>query len=339
MKTSFRLATLALVASAALAIAGNAFATQTMTVAQTSSALTIKVAQPQTDPQPAQITIYLPSTNQLSATQPPPGSTIGTTTGHVFARDLGIPLPLTGQVITRDPTQYTDNPCSPGPQLAVWDLQLSVAGQTINILVYVSQTTGDETALGAAKLVVCLAPADVPAGTPGRSPMGAQLLDATFTVNNVVKPTTTSSTWSSKWIPYGVSSAQFNPAGTVQVLSVVAPGAATIKTQVLSKKLKKVRITGRVTQGGKPAAGATVNLLLNSRSRFKTKTNAAGAYTFVLRNTRTTVTVTFFQASAAAAARSVTSAYCPSAPIPNVPCASATASPFTALSKKVRLKL
>src|SRR5947209_3120807 len=77
------------------------------------------------------------------------------------------------------------SPCSPGSNQAVWILQLSVAGQTINLPVYVNPTTAAEAGLGSAKLSVCLAPADTPVGSPGRSPFGAQLKSATFTVNNV----------------------------------------------------------------------------------------------------------------------------------------------------------
>jgi len=47
---------------------------------------------------------------------------------------------------------------------------------------YVSPTSGTEAALGAYRRVICLPPADVPVGTPGRSGFGAQVLDASVTV-------------------------------------------------------------------------------------------------------------------------------------------------------------
>ena len=180
MKTVLRLAVLALAGTAALALAGNALATQQLSVRQTATSLTIKVSQAQSDPQPARIQIYVPAGYTIN-TSAAPGTKIGTTTGTVFARDQNIPLPLSGDVVAVPATTNAPG-CDPVPHIAVWNLSLSVAGQTINLPVHVDQVTGAEVALGAQKLVVCLSPSDVPQGTPGRSPFGAQLLDATFTV-------------------------------------------------------------------------------------------------------------------------------------------------------------
>ena len=55
MKTIFRLAVLALAGTSALGLVGNALATQKLIVKQTTTSLTIKVSQAQTDPQPAHI--------------------------------------------------------------------------------------------------------------------------------------------------------------------------------------------------------------------------------------------------------------------------------------------
>src|SRR3989442_2862667 len=137
MKRLLRLAALLLAAFGALAFAGNALATQKMAVSQSSSSLTIKLNQDQSDVQPAKITIYVPAGYQLNATQAA-GTKIGTTTGQAFARDLNIPLPLTGDVIVADASKYTTSSCSPGAHIAVWLLNLSVAGQTISLPVYVT---------------------------------------------------------------------------------------------------------------------------------------------------------------------------------------------------------
>src|SRR6059058_4500624 len=189
MKTILRLAIVATAAVSALALAGNALATQKLAVTQTASSLTLKLTQTANDAQPARINIYIPTGYTLNTTQTA-GTNIGTTSGQVFARDQNIPLPLTGDVIVDDPAKYTASPCSPGTNQAVWVLQLSVAGQTINLPVYVNPTTAAEAGLGSAKLAVCLTPADTPVGSPGRSPFGAQLKSATFTVNNVFTPPT-----------------------------------------------------------------------------------------------------------------------------------------------------
>jgi hypothetical protein len=337
MKRLAKLAVLACAAMAALAFAGNALATQKLSVAQTPTSLTIKVTQAQSDPQPAKITIYVPTGYSLN-TSAAPGTTIGTTSGSVFARDANIPLPLSGNVVVAPPNTNAPG-CATGTHLAVWNLALSVAGQSINLPVHVDQTTGAETALGSYKMVVCLAPADVPQGTPGRSPNGAQLLEANFTVNNVFQVPTALSTWKALTTPYAAGTGAPNPAGTVETRAIVGSGTVSIKTKVTSKKKRTLRISGNLSQAGAGVAGAQVRLLLNgAASRFTARTAPTGNYTVVLKKTGRK-SVTTFQARATVAERDVTSTACQAPTLPTVPCVSATASGFTAVSSKVRVKL
>jgi hypothetical protein len=335
MKSILRPAALLLVSAAALAFAGNALATQRMAVSQSSSSLTIKLSQDQSDVQPAKITIYVPTGYQLSATQAA-GTKIGTTTGQVFARDVNIPLPLSGDVIVADASKHTADSCSPGAHIAVWLLNLSVAGQTISLPVYVTATSAAEAALGPAKLEVCLGPADVPMGTPGRSPNGAQLLEATFTVQSTITPPAGASRWVSLWTPYTAGSPAPNPAGTVEARSFVGPGSITISAKVVSKKKRILRISGRVTQGGVAVAGAKVRL--NVKGSKTRTTSATGGYAAFFQKTTRKVTTAVFQATATAPARDITASGCASPTQPPIPCVSATAGPFTALSKKLTVR-
>jgi len=197
-------------------------------VKQTTTSLTIKVSQAQSDPQPAHISIYVPNGYTINASAAP-GTRLGSTSGTVFSRDANIPLPLSGDVIAVPPTTNAPG-CDPVPHIAVWNLALSVAGQAINIPVHVDQTSGAETALGAYKLVVCLAPDDVPAGTPGRSPNGARLLDATFTVDNVFTVPAGPSVWDAITTPWAGGAPR--PAGTVETRAFVANGTVTLAKAV-----------------------------------------------------------------------------------------------------------
>jgi len=340
MKTIFRLATVSAVGVAALALAGNALATQRLAVTQSATSLTIKLTQDASDQQPAKVQIYLPA-GYTANTSSAPGTTIGTTTGVVIARDeANIDLPLTGDVIVADPATHTKDPCSPGNNLAVWILQLSVAGQTINLPVYLNPTASTEAGLGSAKLSVCLSPSDTPQGSPGRSPFGAQLKSATFTVNNVFTPPTGPSRWESLWTPYAAGTGVPNPAGTVQARPFVGPGGITLAGRITSKAKRVVTLTGRVGTSGISVVGATVNLLLNGKARYKTKTSATGAYRFRLQKKKgSKVTTTFFQAQVTVAERDVTTTGCASPAIPPIPCVSATEGAFTATSKKVRIRI
>jgi len=334
MKTILRLAVLAFAGIATLAFAGNALATQKLSVNQSTTSLTIKVSQAQSDAQPAKISIYVPTGYSINASAAP-GTKIGSTTGTVFSRDASIPLPLSGDVVV---SATSDAPtCDPVPHLAVWNLALSVAGQNITLPVHVDQLAGPEAALGAYKLVVCLAPDDVPVGTPGRSPNGARLLDATFTVNSIFTVPAGQSIWKTITTPWagGVP----NAAGTVETRAFVANGTATLAKKVNAGR-RLVKFTGKVTQAGTAVSGAKVSLLVNGKTAgFSARTNASGSFSIVLKKTGKKTTSTF-QARTTVAERDITSTGC-SSPTPGVPggCVSATASAFTAVSAKIRIRL
>ncbi|TML17142.1 MAG: hypothetical protein E6G33_03720 [Actinobacteria bacterium] len=334
MKTFLRLAVLVLAGTGALALAGNALATQKLSVRQTATSMTIKVSQAQTDPQPLRITIYVPSGYSINASATA-GTKIGTTTGTVFARDANIPLPLSGDVVAVPPTTNAPG-CDPVPHIAVWNLALAVANNNINLPVHVDQLSGAEAALGSYKLVVCLAPDDVPVGTPGRSPNGARLLDATFTVDNVFTIAPGDTVWKAITTPWAGGAP--NAAGTVETRALVSNGAITLNAKVTNKGERIVRASGKVTQAGAAAAGAQVSLLLNGKSRFRIRSSAAGAYSIVLRKSGKKTTTTF-QARTTVAERDATTTGCASPSLPNVPCVNATISGFTAVSRKIRIKI
>jgi hypothetical protein len=335
MKSIYKLAVLVVAAVAALALAGNALATQKLEVSQTASpaSVTIKLSQAQTDQQPAKITVYVPGGYTLNTSQAP-SSVIGRTTGEVFARDLNIPLPLEGDVVADNPANYVANPCAPGTHQAVWILRLAVAGQSINLPVYVDPTSSAEAALGSAKLQVCLGPSDVPAGTPGRSPNGAQLLSATFTVNGVLTPPVGPTRWTAFTTPYTAGTGTPNAAGTVETRSFVGPGAVTLTTRVTSKKKKQVVVAGSVTQSGLGVA-TKVSLLINGKAKASATSTTAGRYSKKLKGTARRST---FQAKVTVPARDITAEGCTTPTQPGVQCVSATAGGFTATSRKVTVR-
>jgi hypothetical protein len=337
MKTILRLAVLAFAGIATLAFAGNALATQKLSVKQSTTSLTIKVSQAQSDAQPARVSIYVPSGYSINASAAP-GSKIGSTSGTVFSRDANIPLPLSGDVVVVPPTTNAPG-CDPVPHIAVWNLALSVAGQSINLPVHVDQLAGAEAALGAYKLVVCLSPDDVPTGTPGRSPNGARLLDATFTVDNIFTVPAGQSIWKAITTPYAAGVGAPNAAATVETRAFVADGIVTLAKKINAPK-RLVKFTGKVTQAGTAVSGARVSLLVNGKTAgFTARTNASGAFSIVLKKTGKKTTSTF-QARTTVAERDITSTGCAS-PTPGIPggCVNATASPFTAVSAKIRIRL
>jgi hypothetical protein len=338
MKTTLRLVTVSAVTVAALALAGNALATQRLSVSQSGTALTIKVAQDATDPQPAKIQLYVPAGYTLG-TIPAVGTNVGTASGHIIATDAGnLELPLTGDVLVEDPAKHTKDLCSPGNNATVLDLRLSVVGQTLNLPVYINPTSGAESGLGSMKMAICLQP--VAPGSPNRSPQGAQLKDATFTVNNLFTPPTGAVRWTSLWTPYAAGTGLPNAAGTVEARAFAGPGAVTLVAKVTSKQKRIVTLQGKVTSSGIGIGAATVRILINGKlSKFAKKTAATGAYQLRLQKTVKKRRVTAFQAQTTVAERDVTATGCASPSVPPVPCVSATQGAFTAKSRKVLVRL
>jgi len=179
MKILLKLAVLALGGTAALALAGNALAVQKLSVSQTATSLTIKVSQAQSDPQPAKIQIFVPAGYSLNTSQAP-GTNIGTTSGSVFARDANIPLPLSGDVIVAPPEYEC---CALLHRDAHRRLVAAPAGRRSADPAAHRGRSDD----GRERRVRRVPARDVPravrrsAGHAGRSPNGAQLLEAVST--------------------------------------------------------------------------------------------------------------------------------------------------------------
>jgi hypothetical protein len=321
---------------AAVALGAN---TASVAISYSGTSTTLHVSIPQSTDPIARIAIYAPAgyTANLSA---PAGTAIGDVTASGFARDLGLTVPLSGSVVPDNAIQHVSDACAPGPHAAVWILNLSVAGNSIQLPVYVDPTSSAETALGSYKLVTCFGPPDVPPGTPGRSPNGVQLLDAKFTVNKVF--TTPSSAgverWETLFTPYNPGQGTVNAAGTFEARSLVGvPDSVAVKA--VSVKHKTYQVSGVATEGGVPAAGVSVQLYRGVSAGTlvrvtSAKTDAKGAFSFAGAFGKAKLLV--FQAKASAGERATA---CTS-PLPVAPagCAGATLSPWAGNSTAVTVR-
>jgi hypothetical protein len=273
------------------------------------------------------------------------GATIGSVDATAIAHDQGgLTLPLSGNVIADDPAKHTSDVCSPGTNQAVWNMNLSVAGQTLVIPIYVNKTTGAAQALGAYNLKICLPPWDVPAGAPGRAAFGAQLVDARLTLNNILTaPTSTgTSMWEALFTPYTPGAGTPNPTGTWEARAFVPlPVVLTIKAVYLAKT-NTWKLTGALTEGGKPVPRWTIHIArgpsaTNLGTRSSTKTTAGGTWSSAghLKPKKTT----YFQASASALERDYTATGCqnPTTSVAPAGCKSATLPPWSVTSVVVRV--
>jgi hypothetical protein len=342
---------------ATLACAGAAFAANTgsITVWHTpmvlagSQSTTVHITVPQTTDPIAATTIYVPNGYGVDVSQPA-GTAIGTVDATAFARDNGLTLPLSGTVVTDDPASYTTASATcagTATSRAVWILNLSVAGSTLPVPLYVNATTGPEQSLGAYRLSICLPPPDVPAGTPGRAFQGAQLLDALFTVNGVFTTPTGGGllAWDTLFTPYNPGRGTPNIAGTFEARAFVPLPIIARLQATYRKKTRTYTLTGRVSEGGLPAAGLTVAIARGPSAKAlkrvaSVKTGRTGAFrlTGKLRPGKTTL----FQASAFAPESDYTAQGC-KAPPPAIAfapagCVKATLSPWTAKSATARVR-
>jgi hypothetical protein len=343
---------LAAVAVATLVFANAAFAANTATISvwhtqmvlAGSISTTIHVSIPQTTDGIAAVNIYVPS--GYGATLPiVAGESIGSVDATALAHDGGLTLPLSGPVTTDDPAKHTTDQCSPGTNAAVWNMNLSVAGQTLVVPIYVNPTAGPATALGAYNLRICLPPWDVPVGTPGRAFNGAQLLDAKFTVNRIFTTPTGAGVmkWETLFTPYTPGKGTPNAAGTFEARAFV-PIPILLGAHVSYVKKKNTwTLSGTASEGGLPLSGVTVKIArglsatkLVTKSSAKTGTTGAWKASGKLIPKKTT----YFQASASVGERDYTATGCQSPLTPFAPagCASATLAPWSAKSAVVRVK-
>jgi hypothetical protein len=339
MTRRIRLGMLAAVGGLALALCATALAaytTPTLKVSQTGTTTRIAATVAATDDATARATIYVPPGTQLTLSQAP-GTKLGTADAQAAALDLGgALLPLAGDIIVAPPGAVAapiQAACTQGAApAATWLMNLVAAGQPLTIPVFVVLTSGTEAALGSAKLLICLGPPDVPAGTPGRAAFGAKLVNATLTLSGVVGPSPLAP-WVALWTPWQAGNGQVNAAGTVASPAVIAPGALTIARRILAKR---IQITGSVSQAQQPIRGTNVVVLAG-----KTRTAMRRIGTVVTRANGTYVFNTlnkgpFFRTRVVLDTRAAPQLCQALAGQLPVPCINSQVSGFTQLSRIVR---
>jgi hypothetical protein len=361
MKTPLRAAVAAAVAGVAtLAFASSALALDrgSLAVSQSPQALastgttTIHVAiQPNTPPIAA-VNIY--SGNGWKADlSGAAGSQIGTVDATAFSRDNNLTLPLSGTITVSDPSAAANAAgsaqCTGLPKsAAVWIMNLSVAGQTLEIPMYVNETTGaPDQPLGGYRISVCLPPPDVPVGTPGRAFQGAQLLDAKLKLNKVFTSPTggdfVKTNWEALFTPYNPGIGTVNRAGTFEARAFVPMPIILglhVKYQV---KTNTYLLNGKLTEGGKPVLPAAPVLIYRGLSP-KTLKKRASTRSHTDGNWKTAGNLkpkkpTYFQIAVSRAERDYTAEGCtnPATAFAPAGCASATLSAWSAKSRVVKL--
>jgi hypothetical protein len=278
MRRTYRFALVAVASLAALGFASSAFATFAPKLVVSSStpqgagsggSVRLGVVVANVDDPTARVQIYIPSGYQVAS--PAAGTKLGSVTATASAADLGgAILPLTGELDAIAPNATAAAQC--GVTAAqTWDMHLTAAGQTLDIPLYVVASSAPEAAAGyPTKLVVCLPPPDVPAGTPGRAVFGAKLLSAQFDASAITEPVATGDfRWTSLWTPYTPLKGTPNAAATVETQAI-----RHIPTQVTQTVTKKKLTSYRTIRRHGKKVRLTV---IRTQVKFSATVDASGA--------------------------------------------------------------
>ena len=217
-----------------------------------------------------------------------PGAGIGKVTASTQAGKL------TGTVVAAaatDPRRSTGAPSTLGaaaaacrgtsaPAQAYWMLKLSGGGQTLDVPVFADFTfTGAFSAFASSSLTACL-------------PAGTKLSSLTLTLNAYSPPEPGRYLWHALATPFAAGTATVNAAGAAEAQGLDAtPGELTIAS---ARRVKNggVRVTGKLTQGGKGVSKQTVKVKAGKRVA-KATTLPGGRFTVTLsRVTASKVTAT-----------------------------------------------
>jgi hypothetical protein len=298
---------------------------------------TIKITQTKEEDATARIAIYAPAGYTATLNQSA-GTQIGTVTANVQATQIGadVIIPLSGTVVVADQSQAaivaSATACTgTATHAAVWFLSLVAANQPpLNVPIFVDPTAGQETALGAYKIVTCFS-------NPASTAFGAKLVSANFNVNGIFgEPATRGEfTWRGLFTPYSANNGVPVPASTVESRAILRIGSQlTLSARVTSKKKKRIVLSGTLSEFSSQIGGATVRLFLNGakKASFTTKTSSTGKYAFALRNKSKKKTTTRFRAQAVVPDRDVTATGCSGTSVAPAGCVTATVGGFTALS-------
>jgi hypothetical protein len=268
----------------------------TIGVSSNATSVTINYHQAASDDPAAQIAVYVPANYSLDVGDV--GFPVGKVTAKASAADLGGAIvPLTGSI---DPHLSTDTITFAGATTALstlasactgkathdafWLLNLSAAGQTLQVPLYVDRVD-PTTPLGQYlwfKLTVCLPPPDVPAGTPGRAALGAKLLDFSLTIDGAAAEVAGNHRWFVTGTPYTPAAGKVNAAGTIETQALDQPTALTLSAKKGAKK-GTVAVKGRLAAGSSGIGGQKVTVYNGTKALGTATTKSNGSYTLTIK--------------------------------------------------------
>jgi hypothetical protein len=232
------------------------------------------------------VTLYVPAGYVLNPADPP-----GTREGHDFidtASDFGV-----GDLKAADPA-YIDHAqaeaCAPGSHVGVWTMAVDLFSTSLTVPVYIDPTSGDEAALGAYKLQICLPLAHV-ASPAGGWPIGSRVRALGLSFSRLTNPTSAAVYVWRAFVSNPDATGNPDASTTYELRSDMPLPAKLSLTGRLDRKHHRAFLSGRLTTPALPAGGIQVSIYRRVGVFWKyvasTRTSANGSYKFVRRATKT----------------------------------------------------
>jgi hypothetical protein len=246
----------------------------------------LDVVLPASGPAAASIVLYTPQGYGVTASQA--GTKIGTVAASVTLGGSTKQVEADGDLVTDDPAKYVGNTCAPGLHAAVFVANLTAAGVTVPVPLYVDPTSAADAALGGFKIQACLAAPDVPAALGG-APAGLRVLEADLDFTHVF--TNPASTGTYTWRVFNTAFTQGtttpDPTSTVEARALVGlPKLFSLKWALNATKTK-VALSGKLLEAGKPRARVNVNFRGGPQQTYSSwkplgvaQTKADGSFSF-----------------------------------------------------------
>ncbi len=222
--------------AAALVVAGGAAGAPAahtfpkLLVQEQGPTTTVEIVHDELDDAAADLTIYSPAGYDTAFSQPA-GTTIATARGLVTAPDLGLTrIVVAGSVTVRDPSslaEASERCTGTDSHAAFWLLTLRGSGATLELPLYVDAATPANARFASASIRACLPPPDLPAGTPGRAPLGFELGRVALTFQGVFRAAPAGERrWRLVETEYVRATGQPNPADRSEAQAVVYAGGS-----------------------------------------------------------------------------------------------------------------
>jgi hypothetical protein len=285
----------ALVAASPAAAAFTPKLSVTVSVEGTTS---ISYSQAETDEPAAVLTLFVASDYFSAVGGAQAGTTTGSVTAKVVSSELGAaPVTMTGSVVaaasattvtiggttmTLDQAALACTGIDGSRQAAIWVLQLSGGGRTLQVPVFLTgvPTSSPFISFSTQTMQICLPPPDVAAGTPGRADFGAKLVGLSLSLDDIWTAPPGWYVWRLRATPYGAGTGKGNPAGMVEAQALDrTPQELSLTAR---RAGKSIAASGRLTAGGRGVPGVTVTISAGTKVVGSGKTAASGAFTATL---------------------------------------------------------